>query len=1044
MAETQIAAPITGANGVGGTDGIAGENITANRQADTGTSGGQGTDGGSAISSGNDFTNTAALSGGKGGQGGRGGKGGDNLPPTDFSYGGAGGLGGVGGAGGDAVTVNAVQITNRSTISGGEGGAGGAGGVGGNGGSQYTGKDPVGHPGGSAGGAAGAGGKGGTAIQGDALTIVNNGRIQGGTGGVGGPGGVGGDATTYMYYSGEGGRGGRGGEGGKAISGSNLTIENHGVIAAGAGGQGGKGSKGGKNDEARHGENGAVGPAGVAIHLTGGTNVLELHAGSSITGDIIEVDDPGTVAATTLSIVGKAETTVTGNLKAGSKTEVTFSGDSLTLTGNADFDQGAKLSLAQDSRLIVDRNVNLARDATLAIAGVRADGTGNLDTGGTLTLGDNVTFEVSGIPDSTALAGGDKILFRSKNAIVGGFSTLQVNGYHSDVDYMTLNTLRSEDGLSFLARHDLAWYANNNLATGNFTVPDAESFTVDRALDNVAANLNSDTHWNGKSLTKKGQGTLILAAKNSYSGDTLISAGTLKTGVVDAITGTARVRVAQDATLNLGGNNQTLTALDNRGVLLINDLGAPPLSDAVTVNGNMTNSGTLVLDTCSGCASQTYVQQGDWMGENGTVSFGTVLGGDDSSTDKLKITGAATGTTYVEVRNAGGAGAQTLEGIELIQTASSTDDAFVQKGRIAAGAYDYHLQKGSASGKNENRWYLTSAGNSGGVRLFRPELGSYAGNLAAAATLFDTRLDDRQRREDLNPMTGEPYRHGLWVRAVGGRGHARMSDGQSRSEADRMVFQVGADVLDGSFNGRDGWRLGAMAGHGKQRSKTRNDLSGHQSRGDVEGYGVGLYGTWYRNAQTHDGLYVDGWALYNQFDNSVQGDALAREKYKSRGVTASLESGYVVHAGSRMTDGGERRFYLRPQAQLLWSGVKASDHVEQTGTKVSSQGSDNLKTRVGMRFWMANYALSADGKRSKTQGLKPFMEVNWLHRSKRYGARMDETRAWIQGARNVAELNLGVEGRLNDRLRVSANLTQQMGTRGYRDTQGGLDVKYRF
>ncbi|WP_241081492.1 autotransporter outer membrane beta-barrel domain-containing protein, partial [Achromobacter xylosoxidans] len=122
----------------------------------------------------------------------------------------------------------------------------------------------------------------------------------------------------------------------------------------------------------------------------------------------------------------------------------------------------------------------------------------------------------------------------------------------------------------------------------------------------------------------------------------------------------------------------------------------------------MNNRGTLVLNTCSTCAGQVYTQAGDWAGNGGSVSFGTVLGGDDSKTDKLIITGDATGTTYVTVVNEGGSGSQTVEGIELIRTASSTPDAFVQQGRIVAGAYDYHLKQGSASGNNENYWYLTS------------------------------------------------------------------------------------------------------------------------------------------------------------------------------------------------------------------------------------------------------------------------------------------------------------------------------------------------
>ncbi|MCZ0203803.1 autotransporter outer membrane beta-barrel domain-containing protein, partial [Escherichia coli] len=75
---------------------------------------------------------------------------------------------------------------------------------------------------------------------------------------------------------------------------------------------------------------------------------------------------------------------------------------------------------------------------------------------------------------------------------------------------------------------------------------------------------------------------------------------------------------------------------------------------------------------------------------------------------------------------------------------------FVQAGRIAAGAYDYTLGRGQ--GSNSGNWYLTSGRNTpdpgsrpepvpGGYdNDLRPEAGSYTANMAAANTLFVTRL----------------------------------------------------------------------------------------------------------------------------------------------------------------------------------------------------------------------------------------------------------------------------------------------------------------
>ncbi|WP_083036742.1 autotransporter-associated beta strand repeat-containing protein [Achromobacter ruhlandii] len=680
-------------------------------------------------------------------------------------------------------------------------------------------------------------------------------------------------------------------------------------------------------------------------------------------------------------------------------------------------------------------------------------------------------------------------------------------------------------------------------------------------------------------LVKNGTNTLTLGGANTYSGATRIEAGTLKTGVVNAFARTAGVMIARDASLNLGGYSQIISQLDNSGVILFNDLGAPVSMAGLTVAGNMKHSGMLVLNTCADCAGQVYTQAGDWVGDGGTVSFGAVLGGDDSVTDKLIIGGAASGTTYVTVANEGGAGAQTVEGIELIRTAGSTEDAFVQRGRIAAGAYDYFLRKGSASGNSPNSWYLTSLdmtpepptenpepptenpevppaddgaqipevppseddaqvpelppaddgaqvpeeppsddgaqnpelppvddgaqdpevpqvdggaqdpevppvddgadpadpppgadtaepadppvddkadlpdgpadtppggnseGNANAVRVFRPEIGSYASNLAAASVLFNTSLSDRESGEAVDPVTGA--RRHAWARTAAGRSHGNMSDGQNQFSADRSVLQMGSAIAGGTFTGKDGWRLGVMAGYGNQHSKTRSRLSGYQSRGAVEGYSAGLYGTWYQDALTHRGLYVDGWALYNRFDNTVKGDGLAKETYQSQGVTASLESGLLLEAGSFTTDGGmENRFRFQPQVQVLWSGVKAADHTERTGTRVQGMGANNVQTRLGARLSISS------GHRSRGPGkagtFETFLEANWLHASKQYGVMLDGVGATILGNRNVAELKAGVEGQLTERLGVSASLTRRQGGQGLRATQGALTLTLRF
>ncbi|HAZ3549231.1 TPA: autotransporter outer membrane beta-barrel domain-containing protein, partial [Escherichia coli] len=262
--------------------------------------------------------------------------------------------------------------------------------------------------------------------------------------------------------------------------------------------------------------------------------------------------------------------------------------------------------------------------------------------------------------------------------------------------------------------YGLLWNDVNGSGHGEFNLAAGAALNIGVVLaDNsasVSAYTTRNTGWDGKSLTKSGAGTLILGAKNTYSGNTLVNSGTLKLGVVDAITTSSGLSVMKGAVLNFGGNNQTISNISNSGTLLINDVGMQALAQSVIVKGNMTlnKEGSLMLNNCTTCAGQTWTQDGNWSGNGGTVFFGTVLGTDSSKTDKLIITGKASGTTLVNVTNKGGTGAQTLEGIELITTGSSDQQAFVQSGRIVAGGYDYRLQQGTASGQNTNNWYLTS------------------------------------------------------------------------------------------------------------------------------------------------------------------------------------------------------------------------------------------------------------------------------------------------------------------------------------------------
>ncbi|VTN08508.1 Outer membrane protein IcsA autotransporter precursor [Raoultella terrigena] len=48
------------------------------------------------------------------------------------------------------------------------------------------------------------------------------------------------------------------------------------------------------------------------------------------------------------------------------------------------------------------------------------------------------------------------------------------------------------------------------------------------------------------------------------------------------------------------------------------------------------------------------------------------------------------------------------------------------------------------------------------------------------------------------------------------------------------------------------------------------------------------------------------------------------------------------------------------------------------------------------------------------------------------------------GAKNIAELKMGVEGQLNKQFGLWGNVAQQLGDKGYSDTSATLGGKYSF
>lgn len=514
----------------------------------------------------------------------------------------------------------------------------------------------------------------------------------------------------------------------------------------------------------------------------------------------------------------------------------------------------------------------------------------------------------------------------------------------------------------------------------------------------------------------------------------ITDSGGLQSGPV-SITASGAHIIGDIVSQSSNANSTLNIALNNSSSLT----GRLPFADSMTldstsrwnVTGDSTvttlaNNGSIAFASPSGSGGtfKTITVNGNYSG-GGKLTINTTLDDDNSNTDKLIVNGDTSGRTGVFVNNFNGGGALTTAGIEVVSVTGQSNGTFALENRAVAGAYEYFLHQ------DNGNWYLRSVPytvppTEEGV--YRPEAGGYISNMSAANRIFNLRLEDREGRAENSSM---------WLRQFASRNKSRDASGQLHMSANTYVIQGGGEVLSNQFGNDDRLGLGVMAAYGRTSGKTRSQISHYNAKNTLNGYSVGLYGTWYQNADSLNGAYVDGWMQYSWFDAKVHGEKLATENYHMNGLSASMETGYRVEIGQYR----QSNLFITPQAQITWNGVKAGTHYETNGSRVDSNGSGNVQTRLGVKFSLD----SAQSQNINNRKLfTVYSEANWLYNTENVSVTMDGVQLRQKGNRNIGELKLGVEGELSQQLSVWANVAQQLGSNGYRDTAANVGIKYQF
>ncbi|MDR0787698.1 MAG: autotransporter outer membrane beta-barrel domain-containing protein [Gemmatimonadota bacterium] len=533
---------------------------------------------------------------------------------------------------------------------------------------------------------------------------------------------------------------------------------------------------------------------------------------------------------------------------------------------------------------------------------------------------------------------------------------------------------------------------------GTFEVENGVTLTLTGAIDGSG------------SLTKTGPGTLLLAGTaNSYSGNTIVSSGTLRAGAVNVFSPNSAMSVDDAGVLDLAGFSQQVAGLTNAGLVNM---------------GTGTAPGTILTVT------------GDYIGNGGTIVFNTILGPDSSPTDRMVVDGNTSGATDVRVAVAGGLGAQTTgNGIELVEVHGISDGTFSLIGPpLTAGAYSYNLFKnGVGADASDGNWYLRASLRREvplhvvvpalASRLGLEMLGTYThrtGDISETRVCpADVRETADQNRRATERSTVVQCDTRLWARVFGETG----SSGENSS--DNLSFAEDGPAYDFDFGGMQvGVNLyhsaadgaGLYVGASTLRSNVKMPDGDEAGKAGMDGYTLGGYWTHHAAIGWYTDLVLQGTMYQNIHANSVTDESF---RIKGQGLTASVE------AGHRLSLGGN--YSMTPQGQLVYQRTSIDNSPDEFSL-IRSDPTSEVYGRLGTKltrnwFTRRGCTVSAWG------------ETNLWHQ---FGADTETTFSTLEGA-FPSSFRAALGGTwLQSGLGVSGQLTRNVSLFGAADYNAGI------
>ena len=339
----------------------------------------------------------------------------------------------------------------------------------------------------------------------------------------------------------------------------------------------------------------------------------------------------------------------------------------------------------------------------------------------------------------------------------------------------------------------------------------------------------------------------------------------------------------------------------------------------------LTNSNDATIDMTQG-ADKLVVAA--YSGDGGNLIMDTDLASETDG-DKVNITNAAAGTTYVQVKDASLTNGIEVSGKKnlLLITDASQTAGFVGKNLNAGGLWDVTptIENGlavtDADGNvigTADQWYLTKiskAVNNDSQVLLNSSDNSYA--------LWRNTNDSlRKRLGDLRYRANKTDGDGIWARYSGGKFAG------SGFDSSYNMYQLGYDKAD-NVKSTYGFAVESGTGHADYSFGSGKDklLTGS------------LYGTWYGDR----GSYTDVVARIGQFDTDIAsyGDYPDKASNKNHAYSLSVEYGKTLVLSKKACT------FIEPQAQLIMGRLGSSSYTTDRGNNVYLSGLNSYIGRVG-------------------------------------------------------------------------------------------------